>query len=138
MPEPIELTTARIESRKLAESIFEYAVSESAKFPEEVRGRIWSLLAYRIAEHTGTITDSPATRPPSKPSFTNEQARSFERGRIPFKTKHSDNAIADVPLGFLHWLLEKHQSDRRWFDDLAAYLNSKRVAAEEVVSDEAD
>jgi hypothetical protein len=131
MPEPIAITTARINARKLAEELFAYAVSEAETLPEEFRKMVWSLLAYRIAEHTGTIDDCPQPQVRNRQTMSREVAIGFERGKLPFKTSKGDVTIGGIDLGFLHWLLDKHRKESHWFEQLDAYLNSRRVAQEE-------
>lgn len=72
-----EVTRERIRSRTSAEEWFALLLEEATGFKtDEAKSRFWSLVAYRIAEHTGQIQDEPPkveakqeTRPkPSSPA----------------------------------------------------------------------
>jgi len=58
--EPEEVTRERIRSRTSAEEWFMLLLEEATGFKtEEAKSRFWSLVEYRIAEHTGRIQDEP-------------------------------------------------------------------------------
>lgn len=130
--EPTEVKAARIKARKTAEDIFKYAQAESESILEPARAGFWTVLALRIAEHTGTVNDwKPADAKPPKPTMTIERAVIFEKGSLPFNSSQGKTPIGKIDLPFLHWCLKKHKEERKFFDDLEAYLNTTHVVNEE-------
>jgi len=126
--EPEHVTRERIRSRKTAEAMFDLLAEEAETFDTpEARRRFWSLLAYRIAEHTGTIDDSPTkTELPRRYRPMDEAtAKRFEKQTMTFG-KYTGEPISEVPLNYLEYL---DSDEFRW--DLHRYLQSDRVQREQ-------
>lgn len=141
MPEPTNITAAQpnldevranVASTKLGRELFRLAKEEIEQLPGTHHRRTWALLAYLIAEHTGTINDYPPPRSASAPipKMNRDDAIIFEKWSLPFVSKYGATVGAN-PLSFLRWLLRKRDTESPFFEKLRAYLNSDRVARED-------
>src|SRR3990167_9249408 len=132
-PEPDEVSRERIRSRTSGEELFELLVEQAETFQsEEFKRRFWTLLAYRIAEHTGMISDEPVAANPGdslprqyRPMDEAESKR-FGQTVITFGKKFIGRKVDEADLGNLRYIDE---DEFRW--KLHRYLKSNRVLNEE-------
>ncbi len=104
--------------RQEAEEAFCFVRDLAGAMPEDRAAKFWTIVALRVAEASGAISEDPA---PESDKMNTTQAKAFEQTAVTFG-KHNGERVGDVPMDYWDFILADTFSH-----DLRRYMRSDHV-----------